>query len=153
MARLLKAFLLILAVLIIVAGGIYVTGNTLKVVVWLTAPSHGWDLTLKAAAPDYSQSIAWAARPDIESLATSSPKGFPARPGARAVDVFFHSPDRLFEWQRVELAHQPQQPHGREHQMDAGQSSQRIFRLLQRLRTPLPRSVYLSLHGCTSRYC
>ena len=92
MARLLKAFLLILAVLIIVAGGIYVTGNTLKVVVWLTAPSHGWDLTLKAAAPDYSQSIAWAARPDIESLATSSPKGFPARPGARAVDVFFIHP-------------------------------------------------------------
>ncbi|MDZ4738460.1 MAG: DUF3089 domain-containing protein [Alphaproteobacteria bacterium] len=92
MVRILKAFALLVALLAGGAATIYFTGNTLNVFVWLTKPSHGWDLARKAPAPDYAQAESWAARPGKDSFASFAPKGTAIQPGARAVDVFFVHP-------------------------------------------------------------
>jgi Protein of unknown function (DUF3089) len=83
-----------LAVLVLVAAGagIYFSGNTLNVIVWLSKPTHGWDLSRKAPAPDYAQASSWAARPGMESAALFSPAGVANESGDKAVDVFFVHP-------------------------------------------------------------
>ena len=83
-----------LAVLLLAgaAAAIYFTGNTRNIIVWLSKPSHGWDMALKAPAPDYAQTDAWAARPDKESFANFVPEGVSTTRGASAVDVFFVHP-------------------------------------------------------------
>jgi hypothetical protein len=83
------------AIVLVLAGivaAIYFTGNTMTVMVWLTKPSHGWDLTKKAPAPDYAQADSWAARPGQESLAQFVPDGLANDTGERPVDVFFVHP-------------------------------------------------------------
>jgi hypothetical protein len=90
--RILGWLFAIVVVLAGIAAAIHFTGNTLTLIVWLNAPSHGWDLSKKAPAPDYAQADAWAARPGKESFATFVPEGVANDPGARAVDVFFVHP-------------------------------------------------------------
>ncbi len=75
-----------------VGAGIYFTGNTLKVIVWLAKPDHGWDLARKAPAPDYATADAWAVRPEKPEAAAFLPDGISEPPGERAVDVFFVHP-------------------------------------------------------------
>ena len=92
MGRLFRALGVIVVLLVVAAAAIYFTGNTRNVIVWLAKPSHGWDLALKAPAPDYAQGQAWAARPGQTSLAEFVPAGVENPSGARAVDVFFVHP-------------------------------------------------------------
>jgi len=90
--RILKWLFAIVLVLAGIAAAIHFSGNTMTVMVWLTKPSHGWDLSKKAPAPDYAQAESWAARPGKESFATFVPEGVAEDPGTRAVDVFFVHP-------------------------------------------------------------
>jgi len=83
---------LIVLLLIAALAVIYFTGNTRTVIVWATKPSHGWDMSLKAPPPDYSQADAWAAMPGKDSLALSVPQGVENADGLRAVDIFFVHP-------------------------------------------------------------
>jgi len=83
---------LIVLLLIAALAVIYFTGNTRTVIVWATKPSHGWDMSLKAPPPDYSQADAWAAMPGKDSLALSVPQGVESADGLRAVDIFFVHP-------------------------------------------------------------
>lgn len=90
--RILGWLLAIVLVLAAIAAAIHFTGNTPAVIVWLSKPSHGWDLTKKAPAPDYAQDDSWAARPGKDSLALLVPEGISDEPGAGAIDVFFVHP-------------------------------------------------------------
>jgi len=90
--RILGWLLAIVLVLAGIAAGIYFTGNTLTVIVWLSKPSHGWDLTKKAPDPDYAQADSWAARPGKDSFALFVPEGVANEDGMREVDVFFVHP-------------------------------------------------------------
>jgi hypothetical protein len=90
--RILGWLFAIVLVLAGIAAAIHFTGNTPTVIVWLSKPSHGWDLTKKAPAPDYAQADAWAARPGKDSLALLVPEGISDEPGADAIDVFFVHP-------------------------------------------------------------
>lgn len=92
MWRFLRFVLLLVVVLAGIAAAIHFTGNTMTVIAWLSKPSHGWDLSRKAPAPDYATDEAWAARPGKESLANLVPEGVASEPGARAIDVFFVHP-------------------------------------------------------------
>lgn len=92
MGRILRVLGLIILLLLIAGAGIYFSGNTRNVLVWLTKPDHGWDPSLKAPAPDYAQADAWASFPGKDSYATFSPEGVPAVQGPSAVDVFFVHP-------------------------------------------------------------
>lgn len=92
MLRILK-WLFVLALLVGASGAaIYFSGNTLTVVGWIWGPKHGWDLSKKAPAPDYSQAASWAAWPGRDSPAQFSPIGVAPVDGTRAVDVFFIHP-------------------------------------------------------------
>jgi hypothetical protein len=92
MGRILKWLGVIVLLLAGAAAAIYFTGNTRNAIVYLSKPSHGWDLTRKAPAPDYAQADAWAARPGKESFATFVPEGVVDDATARGVDVFFVHP-------------------------------------------------------------
>ena len=92
MRRILIVLLVIVAVLIVAIAGIFLTGNALIVTAWIFKPHHGWDLSLKAPAPDYSQSRYWAALPSNPGLAGDVPKGEPAAANNAPVDVFFVHP-------------------------------------------------------------
>lgn len=92
MLRVFKALALLVVLLAGAGAAIYFTGNTLNIFVWLTKPSHGWDLALKAPAPDYAEAESWAARPGKDSFASYAPKGTISQPGERTVDVFFVHP-------------------------------------------------------------
>jgi hypothetical protein len=82
-----------LALAIVAAGaGIYFTGNTLNVIVWLSGPPKNWDLARKAPDPDYAQASSWAAWPGREGPAGYVPTGVSKVEGAKAVDVFFIHP-------------------------------------------------------------
>ncbi len=83
---------LLVLLLVAAAAAIYFTGNTRNVIVWASKPSHGWDPSLKAPPPDYSQADAWAAMPGKDSLALYVPEGVENADGMRAVDVFFVHP-------------------------------------------------------------
>jgi hypothetical protein len=90
--RILGWLFAIVLVLAGIAAAVHFTGNTPTVIVWLSKPSHGWDLTKKAPAPDYAQAESWAARPGKESLALLVPEGVANEPGEHGVDVFFVHP-------------------------------------------------------------
>ncbi len=61
---------------------------------WLFGPRHGWDLKLKAPAPDYGNEASWAALPSKPGLtAACVPAGVEPPPsGDPPVDVFFIHP-------------------------------------------------------------
>jgi pimeloyl-ACP methyl ester carboxylesterase len=90
-----KIFLLAVVavvVLVIVAGAVlYFTGNGIRILA-LFGPRHGWDLTLKAPAPDYAEESAWAALPAKSGLAAFVPAGVEPPPTDPQVDVFFIHP-------------------------------------------------------------
>lgn len=90
MRRVLIALLIVVAVLVAIAAGIFFTGNTLSVLAWIFKPHHGWDPSLKAPAPDYSDARNWAATPDHPGLAALVPKG--ASAGNLGIAVFFVHP-------------------------------------------------------------
>lgn len=92
MGRVFRVLGLIVLVLAAAAAAIYFTGNTLTVIVWLSKPTHGWDLALKAPAPDYAMPEYWAARPGKPSYADFVPQGVANAAGERPVDVFFVHP-------------------------------------------------------------
>ena len=91
MRLLLKILGGLVAILVIAAAAIWFVGPV-RVVVAIFAPHHGWDETLKAPAPDYSDSAAWAALPSKPSGATYAPAGEAADPPAPMADVFFIHP-------------------------------------------------------------
>jgi hypothetical protein len=92
MKRTLKVLALVVVILAAAAAALYFSGRTVYVLAWFTEPTHGWDLALKAPAPDYANADSWAARPGKDSLALLAPRGTASQPGARAVDVFFVHP-------------------------------------------------------------
>lgn len=92
MGRVFKWLLVIVLLLVGAAAAIYFTGNTRTLIVYFSKPSHGWDLSRKAPAPDYAQADAWVARPGKESFATFVPEGVANDAGERGVDVFFVHP-------------------------------------------------------------
>ena len=91
-----RIFLIVVAalvVLIVVAvATIYFTGSGRKVAAFLFQPSHGWDLKLKAPAPDYADAASWAALPSKPGLTASVPAGVAAPATDPKVDVFFVHP-------------------------------------------------------------
>src|ERR1700735_1935006 len=91
-----KWFLRIAAALVVLlaaaAAAIYLTGNTLAVLVWVGQPRHGWDMAYKALAPDYAKADAWAALPSKPSEADLVPAGVAPPPKGSGVDVFFVHP-------------------------------------------------------------
>ena len=64
----------IILLLVVAAATIYFTGNTVKVIA-LFGPRHGWDLQLKAPAPDYADEKNWAALPSKPGLTADVPAG------------------------------------------------------------------------------
>ena len=92
MRRTLIIVAVIAGVLVAAVAGIVLTGNVLPVVTWIFKPRHGWDLALKAPAPDYAQSASWAALPGRPGLADDVPKGEPPAARDAPVDVFFIHP-------------------------------------------------------------
>ncbi len=83
----------VVLVLVIVAGAaVYMTGNTMNVMVALLKPQHDFDLSRKAPAPDYANAANWAALPETEDLADLVPDGTASRTGPAPVDVFFIHP-------------------------------------------------------------
>lgn len=92
MGRIIKWLLAIIVLLAGAAAAIHFTGNTRNVIVYLSKPSHGWDLARKAPAPDYATADAWAARPGKASNATFVPEGVTNDAAEPAVDVFFVHP-------------------------------------------------------------
>jgi hypothetical protein len=81
-------FLLLIAAI----AAIWFTGSTPAVLAWLFAPHHGWDLSLKAPAPDYAKPSSWAALPSNPGLAGRVPAGIAPPPKDPPVDVFFIHP-------------------------------------------------------------
>ncbi|NJK33040.1 MAG: DUF3089 domain-containing protein, partial [Deltaproteobacteria bacterium] len=62
-------------------------------VLWAMRPSEPFDPTTTPSAPDYSQTSAWSARPDIEDLADVALPEDPAIDPAQApADVFYLHP-------------------------------------------------------------
>jgi hypothetical protein len=92
MTRTYKVLALIVVVLAVAIAALLFSGRAIYVAAWFTKPRHGWDLALKAPAPDYGRADSWAARPGKDSFALFVPVGTSSRPGARAVDVFFVHP-------------------------------------------------------------
>lgn len=97
MRKFFTCLLAIVVLLVLVAGGIHLSGNTANVLmkfVKLLAPSHGFDLTHKAADPDYSDPSYWASLPDRDDPADMIPAGIGAKNihGRAPVDVFFIHP-------------------------------------------------------------
>jgi len=94
MGKLIKIFLVILALLVAVCAGIYLTGNTQYVLMQLIKPSHGFDLSYKVPRLDYADPASWAALPDRQDLADLIPAGVAARDTrvATPVAVFFVHP-------------------------------------------------------------
>ncbi len=78
--------------LVVVAlAAFYFSGN-LRVILGLFGPWHGWNLSLKAPAPDYTEERNWAALPARPGLAASVPAGVDAPPAHPQIDVFFIHP-------------------------------------------------------------
>jgi len=94
MGGFLKFILGIIIILGLGVAGVYFTGNTMSVVVYLTKPKHDFDLSLKAPAPDYAEAANWAALPTTDDLADMIPAGIEAEDiqGSAPVDVFFIHP-------------------------------------------------------------
>lgn len=94
MGKFLKFILGIIIILGLIVAGVYFSGNTTSLVIYLTKPKHDFDLTLKAAAPDYADPANWAALPDKDDPADMMPAGIEAEniQGDAPVDVFFIHP-------------------------------------------------------------
>jgi hypothetical protein len=82
----------IVALIVAAIAVVYFTGSSGKVVAAIWGPHHGWDLKLKAPAPDYADESAWAALPSKPGLTARVPAGVAAPPGDPKVDVFFIHP-------------------------------------------------------------
>ena len=82
----------LLLLVIVAAGAIYFSGNTLSVIVWLNKPNHGWDPSRHVPDPDYTQASSWAALPSQPGPADFIPANVPSPGTDRAVDVFFIHP-------------------------------------------------------------
>lgn len=82
----------VIALIVLVLAGLYFTGTLFPTVVAIFKPHHGWDLALKAPAPDYAKAESWAALPSKNSPAKLVPKGVAPSPASPAVDVFFIHP-------------------------------------------------------------
>jgi hypothetical protein len=81
----------LILLLVVAAAAIYLTGNTVNVIA-LFGPRHGWDLHLKAPAPDYADEKNWAALPSKPGLTAYVPAGVDGPAKAPQVDVFFIHP-------------------------------------------------------------
>lgn len=91
MRKVLYAVLALVGLIIVAAATIFFTGSVLTVLA-LFGPRHGWDLNLKAPAPDYADAGAWAALPTNPGLSAYVPAGVEASPKDPQVDVFFIHP-------------------------------------------------------------
>jgi hypothetical protein len=94
MGTLVKILIVVVVLLVAVAAGIYLTGNTQHVVAQLMKPRHGFDLSRKVPRLDYADPASWAALPDRQDLADLIPAGVAARDAQAAapVAVFFVHP-------------------------------------------------------------
>ncbi len=92
MRRTLIVLAAIVVILVAAVAAIVLTGNALTVTAWLFKPRHGWDLSLKAPAPDYAQAGSWAATAENPGLAGYVPQGQPPAAKDAPVDVFFIHP-------------------------------------------------------------
>lgn len=92
MFRFLRYVMIFIALLALVAIGIYVSGNTVNAIAFFAGPKKVWDLSRKAPDPNYGDASSWAAWPGRESLANLVPSGVAVMPGPKAVDVFFIHP-------------------------------------------------------------
>jgi len=81
----------LIALLVVAAATIYFTGNAVKVIA-LFGPGHGWDLHLKAPAPDYADERNWAALPTKPGLTAYVPAGVAGPAKDPQIDVFFIHP-------------------------------------------------------------
>lgn len=88
----LRIVLGVVVLLAAAAAAVYFTGNTLTLIAWAGKPHHGWDMALKAPAPDYAKAASWAALPSKPSEADLVPAGVAAAPKDTMVDVFFIHP-------------------------------------------------------------
>lgn len=88
----------VLALVALVVGGLYATGNgivlTFTWALLFGAPALPFDPADAVAAPDYGDRSNWAALPDQDDLADRLPAGVPQLygPGEAPVDVFFVHP-------------------------------------------------------------
>jgi hypothetical protein len=82
----------IIVLIVVVVAAIYFTGSARKVAALIFQPSHGWDLKLKAPAPDYADAASWAALPSNPGLTAYVPAGVAAPATDPKVDVFFIHP-------------------------------------------------------------
>lgn len=90
-----RVLIILFAFVAVVAAAIavlYFTGTIVIAVAWLFQPKHGWDVALKAPAPDYTHDDAWAALPSRAGLARLVPAGVSPGPSDPPVDVFFVHP-------------------------------------------------------------
>jgi hypothetical protein len=92
MRTILKVLGGLVLLVIVAAAAIYFTGNTFNVIVWLNKPRHGWDPSLHAPPPDYTQAGNWAALPGKASAADYVPAGVAGEKIDKQVDVFFIHP-------------------------------------------------------------
>jgi hypothetical protein len=73
MTRTIKVLVLLVVILVGTIAALLFSGRAIYVAAWFTKPSHGWDLALKAPAPDYAIADSWAARPGKDSFALFVP--------------------------------------------------------------------------------
>ncbi|MGD0192125.1 MAG: DUF3089 domain-containing protein [Rhizomicrobium sp.] len=86
-------FLVGLVVVVVAAGAVvFFTGSTLPVLGFVFQPRDGWDMSKKAAAPDYANPVNWAALPANPGLTAYVPQGVAAATRDSGVDVFFVHP-------------------------------------------------------------
>jgi hypothetical protein len=90
-------FLIFIGVVIVLLAGIVIFGkeNLIKLVVLkISKPKYGIELSSKLPSPDYARPESWAALPDRKDLADLVPKGITTgdRQADAPVDVFFIHP-------------------------------------------------------------
>jgi len=84
--------LVVLVLIVAAAAAIFFTGGLRAVIAWIGKPRHGWDLALKAPAPDFAKEDAWAALPTKPNGTDLLPDGVGAPATNSQVDVFFVHP-------------------------------------------------------------
>jgi hypothetical protein len=92
MRKVILGLLATILLLVVIAAGIVVSGNTLNVLALIAGPPRDWDEKRLAPAPDYAVASSWAAWPDREEFSDYAPQGLVLQGKDQAVDVFFVHP-------------------------------------------------------------
>ncbi len=94
MKMLIKLFASVFTLLLVMVAGVIFSGKTMDVLAYLGKPKHGFDLSKKAAEPDYAVEKNWVALPGIDDPSDLMPEGTQAlyAEGEAPVDVFFVHP-------------------------------------------------------------